>query len=86
MPWRQSAAPDLHLEELETAWAAPELLGASTIGGGSAQSKGGGGGGHRSKKSLPSFPKYTKTAKKRAVSRTFWLINRQKRRLSLKST
>jgi hypothetical protein len=44
--------------------AAPELLGALTIGGGSAQSGGGGGGGHRSQISLPSRPKYMKTAKK----------------------
>jgi hypothetical protein len=47
-------------------WAAPELLGAPTIGGGgeSARSGGGGRGGLRSKISLPSHPKYTKTAKK----------------------
>ncbi len=43
---------------------APELLGAPTIVGGSAQSGGGGGGGHRSQISLPSHPKHTKTAKK----------------------
>ncbi len=43
---------------------APELLGASTIGGGSARPGGGGGGGHKSKISLPSRSKYTKTAKK----------------------
>ncbi len=53
---------------------------------GSAQSRGGSGGGHRSQISLPSRPKYMKTAKKQAVSRTFRLINRQKRRFSLKST
>jgi hypothetical protein len=86
MPRPQSEAPDLHLEEIETAWAAPKLLGAPTIGAGSARSRGGGGGGHRSQKSLPSRPKYTKTAKKRAVSRMFWLINCQKRRFSLIST
>jgi hypothetical protein len=39
-------------KELETAWAAPELLGEPTIGRGSAQSRGGGGGGHRSQISL----------------------------------
>jgi hypothetical protein len=61
-------------KELETAWAAPELLGAPTIGGGSTRSRGGGGGGHRSQISLPSRPKYTKTA------------NRQKRSFLLKST
>jgi hypothetical protein len=44
-------------------WAAPELLGAWTIGGGSARSGGGGEGGHRSQISLPSFPKYKETAK-----------------------
>jgi hypothetical protein len=49
-------------------WAAPELLGAPTIGRGSAQSRGGGGGGCRSQISLQSRPKNTKTAKKRAVS------------------
>jgi hypothetical protein len=45
-------------------WATPKLLGAPTIGGGSARSRGGGGGGHRSQISLPSRPKYTKKAKK----------------------
>ncbi len=45
-------------------WAAPELLGAPTIGRGSVRSGGGGGGGHRSQISLPSRPKYTKLAKK----------------------
>jgi hypothetical protein len=58
-------------------WAAPELLGVPTIGTGSAQSGGGGRGGLRSQISLPSRPKYMKTAKKRAVSRTYWLINLQ---------
>ncbi len=67
-------------------WVAPELLGAPTIGGGSARSRGGGVGGHRSQISLLSLLKYTKTAKKQAVLRMFWLINRQKRHLSLKST
>jgi hypothetical protein len=67
-------------------WAAPELLGAPTIGGGSARFGGGGGGGHTSQISLPSHPKYTKMAKKQAVLRTFWLINCQKCRFSLKST
>jgi hypothetical protein len=52
------------LKELETVWAAPELLCVPTIGGGSAQSGDGDGGGHRSQISLPSWPKYTKTAKK----------------------
>jgi hypothetical protein len=42
----------------------PELLGALTIGGGSAWSRGGGGEGHRSQISLPSHPKCTKTVKK----------------------
>jgi hypothetical protein len=59
----------------ETVWATPELLGVPTIGGESAQSRGGGRGGLRSKISPPSRPKYTKTAKKRAVLSTFWLIN-----------
>jgi hypothetical protein len=54
-------------KELETVWAAPELLGAPNIGVGIAQSGGGGGGGHRSQISLPSCPKYMKTAKKWAV-------------------
>ncbi len=52
-------------KELVTAWAAPELLGVLTIGGGSARSRGGGGGGHRSQISLPSRPKQTKTEKKK---------------------
>jgi hypothetical protein len=56
-------------------WAATELLGAPTTGGGSARSGDGGGGGHRSQISLPNRPKYMKTAKKRAVLHTFWLIN-----------
>jgi hypothetical protein len=38
--------------------------------GGSARPKGGGGGSHRSQISLPGHPKYTKTAKKRAISHT----------------
>ncbi len=42
---------------------APELIGAPTIGGGSARFGGSGGGGHRSQISLPSRPKYTKMAK-----------------------
>jgi hypothetical protein len=46
---------------------APELLGALTIGGGSAWSRGGGGGGHRSQISLQSRLKYTKMAKKWVV-------------------
>ncbi len=45
-------------------WAAPELLGAPTIGGGVPGPGGGGRGGLRSQISLPSRPKYTKTAKK----------------------
>jgi hypothetical protein len=53
---------------------APELLGAPTIGGGSARFKGGGRGGYSSQISLQSRLKYAKTAKKRAVSRTFCLI------------
>jgi hypothetical protein len=51
------------LKELETVWAAPELLGALTIGGGSARSGGGGGGGHRSQLSLPSRPNIQKRQK-----------------------
>jgi hypothetical protein len=85
-PWPQSAAPDLHLERARDRWAAPELLGAPTIGGGSAWSRGGGGGDYRSQISLQSRPKSTKTAKTRTVSRMFWLLNRRKRRFSLKST
>jgi hypothetical protein len=56
--------------------AAPELLGAPTTGGGSAWPGGDGGESHRSQISLPSRTKYMKTAKKQAVSHTFWLINR----------
>jgi hypothetical protein len=67
-------------------WAAPELLGVPTIGGGSAGSGGSGRGGLRSKINLPSHLKYTKTVKKRVVLRTFWHINHQKRHFSLKST
>jgi hypothetical protein len=44
--------------------AAPELHGVLTTGGGSARPGGGGGENHRSQISLPSHPKYTKTAKK----------------------
>jgi hypothetical protein len=57
-----SSGPTLR-KELKTVWVAPELLGAPTIGGGSARSRGGGGGGHRSQISLPSCSKYTKMAK-----------------------
>jgi hypothetical protein len=57
MPWPQSAAPDLHLERARDRVAAPELLGAPTIGRGSARSRGGGGGDHRSHISLQSRPK-----------------------------
>jgi hypothetical protein len=51
------------------------------IGRGSALGQGGGGGGRgglRSQISPPSHPEYTKTAKKRVVSRIFWPINHQK--------
>ncbi len=58
-------------------WVTPELLGAPTIGGGSARSRGGGGGDYRSQLSIPSLLKYTKTAKKWAILRKFWLINRE---------
>ncbi len=44
-------------------WAAPELLGAPTMGGGRSGTGGGGGEGFRSQISLPSRPKYMKTAK-----------------------
>ncbi len=54
-------------------WAAPKLLGAPTIGGGSARSGDGGGGGHRSQISLPSRPKYTKKAKHRQFRARFGL-------------
>jgi hypothetical protein len=45
-------------------WAAPDLLGAPTIGGGVPGPGGGGRGDLRSQISLPSCPKYMKTAKK----------------------
>ncbi len=69
-------------------WAAPELLGAPTMGGVMPGPGGGGGGGHRSQISFPSCPKYTKTAKKNGqfCSGFDLHINRQKRRFSLKST
>jgi hypothetical protein len=54
-------------------WAAPELLGAPTIGEGSARSGGGGKGGLRSQISLPSRLKYTKTAKNWAFPAHFGL-------------
>ncbi len=44
--------------------AAPEQLGAQTIGRGSGRSRGGGGGGHRSQLSLPSHPKIYKNGEK----------------------
>ena len=43
-PGRSRKLPTYTWKELETAWVAPELLGALTIGGGSARSRGGGGG------------------------------------------
>ncbi len=58
-------------KEIETVRAAPELLGAPTVGGGSAQPGGGGGEDHRSQICLPSLPECTKTAQKRPVSRTY---------------
>jgi hypothetical protein len=70
-PGRSWKLPTYTLKELETAWAAPELLGAPTIGRGKARSRGGGGEGHRSQISLPSRLKCMKTAKKRAVLHTF---------------
>jgi hypothetical protein len=66
--------------------AAPELFGAPTTGGGNAPPGGGGEESHRSQISLPSRREYMKTAKKWAVSHTFWPINRRKRRFLLKST
>jgi hypothetical protein len=59
------------LKELETVRVAPELLGAPIIGGGSAWPVGGGGRSHRSHISLPSGPKYMKTAQKQMVSLTY---------------
>jgi hypothetical protein len=66
-------------------WAAPELLGAPTIGGGGGAWPGGGGGEiHRSHICIPSQPyEIAKNGEKRAVSRTFWPINCQKRRFLL---
>ncbi len=55
---------------LETVQAALELLCVPTTGGGSAWPGGGGGESHRSQISLPSRPKYMKTAKNGRVSRT----------------
>jgi hypothetical protein len=63
------------LKELETVKADPELLGVRTMKGGKARPEGGGGESDRNQISHPSRPKYTKTAKKRLVSCTFWLIN-----------
>jgi hypothetical protein len=57
-------------KELETVRVAQELLGALTIGGGSAWPGGGGGGSQKSQISLPSRSKCTKTAPKRLVSCT----------------
>ena len=56
-PGRSQQLRTYTYKELETAWAAPELLGAPTIGGGSVQSRGGGGRDHRSQISLLSRPK-----------------------------
>ncbi len=50
-------------KELETLRAAPELLGAPTLGRGRARPGGGGGESHRCQISRPSRSKYTKTAK-----------------------
>jgi hypothetical protein len=73
----KSEAPHLHLERARdregcsrTAWCADYGRGESRPGGGGGES-------HRSQRSLPSPSKCTKTAKKRAVLRTLWLINRQ---------
>jgi hypothetical protein len=58
----------------------PELLGAPTMGGGSARPGGGGGESYKSQISLPSHLKYAKTAKTQEVLHTFWLKNPRKRR------
>ncbi len=79
MPGRSWKLLNYTEKELETAWAAPELLGVPTIGGGSARSRGGGGEGHGSQISLPSRPKCTKKVKKQAVLLTFWQIICRKR-------
>jgi hypothetical protein len=54
-------------KELETVWASPELLGAPTIGGGSARSRGGGGKGSLKSKKTSKPPEMYKNSKKRAV-------------------
>ncbi len=63
--------------------AAPKLLGALIMGGGSAQPGDGGGESNSSQISLLSSQKYAKTAKKQVLSNTYRLINRRKRRVLL---
>jgi hypothetical protein len=86
MPWPQSAAPDLHLQRARdrvgrsrTAWCADYWRGECSVQGwwwkGSQKSN---------KPSKP--PEIAENGEKRTVLRTFWLINRQKHRFSLKST
>jgi hypothetical protein len=83
MPWPQSAAPDLHLERARdcvgcsrTAWCTDYWR------------EGVPGSGVVVERSyIPSqLYEIAKNGEKRAVLRTFWPINRQKRRFSLKST
>jgi hypothetical protein len=65
--------------------AAQKLLGAPTIGGGSAQA-GAVVEGVKGVKYTPMLPKMYENGKKWAVSHTFWLINPRKHRFLLKST
>jgi hypothetical protein len=64
--------------------AAPELLGAPSMGGGSARPRGGGGESYRSQISLQSRPKYTKTAKNGRFHELFSLKIAEKAIFALK--
>jgi hypothetical protein len=67
------------LHSSRTAWCADYGLG-------ECPARGGGGDSHRSQIILLCQTKYTKTAKKRAVSHTFWLINHRICHFLLRST
>jgi hypothetical protein len=81
-----SEAPRLHLERARDLEGGSRTAWCSTIGGGSARRGDGGGGSQRSQIILPSHLECTKTALKRPVSHTYWLLITKNTVFLLKST